>query len=332
MSTVTVSNGASRQSDVFTGSVAPTGHDIDTVHLRLDGSFGPDLLQGFDDYSECVGDVGWLWSKAQCRNLRLMVTPSALRIRGSMAVFVSGTNAAPFEHLALLPALADLARDLGLSDLLLARVMRLDTGVNVPWQGPIEEVVGALTAVPPVRLVPFRPASAAVSLTTRQLAIYDKRAERGQRPVDPSYGDGSLMRVELRYIKDVDRQLGRPVTLGLLCARTFYGELGGRLVAEAEGVQFQRTGRFPGAEVPTDRRDAYAALGIAANGGVEAAYSAVEVDRQSGHLGDGTKATRQAYAHRRMIDRIWTQSGAAEEINIGPAFREAVQRAVRNQH
>ena len=329
------SNRADRRSDVPPRADAgPTGHDVDTVRLRLDGSFGPGVLRAFDDYVEEVGDVGWLRSRVRYRNLRLRATPSVLRIEGSLAALLAGTNAAPFDHGALRPALEALAADLSipLPVLLLARVMRLDVGANVPWPGPVEEVAGALVARPPARLVPRRPWSSEVELSTRQFAVYDKRRERGRRPVHPAYGDGPLARVELRFVDDVDRQFRRPVTLGLLLDPGFFDELGGRLVAEAEAAHFRRATRLPAVRVPTELRDAYAALGIAAAGGVDAAYHAVAVARAEGQLGEGDRATKRAYALRREVDRLWTRGDATEEVDVGPAFRKAVRRAVRGSN
>ena len=326
------SNRTSRGSDVFTvPDGPPTGHDLDTVRLRLDGSFGPDFLHGFDDYTETYGDVGWLSSHGRSRNLVLAVTPSKLSVKGSLASFVSGTNAAPFDHGTLVAGLEELAGDLGLqlSVLLLARVMRLDVGVNVPWSGPVDEVTGALVAVPPERLQPRGPrASTAVGHTTRELYVYDKRAERGRRPVDPVYGDGPLMRVELRYLKKVDRQLKRSVTLGTLCDPSFYGELGRRLEAAADAAPFRRGARPRAARTKTELIDTYAALGLAATGGPHAALSAIETDRRAGRLGDGSAGTKRAYTLRGEVERLRTLDGVAHEVDVASDFRRAVRRAL----
>lgn len=319
------------------------GHDVDTVHLRIDGSFGRGVLHGLDDYTETLdAGGGWLKTTARKGNMRITATPSSIRIKGSLAVLLSGTNAAPFDHTAVLPVLRRALRDFErvvmsvggtiCDGLLSAAVTRLDFGINVALGkevGDVERVVSAMTAGRPARLVPHRPHSAEVVLTTRRLAVYDKRRERGRRPVDEAYGDGPVARVELRLVKDVARQLGRPsLTLRDLLDPGLFAELGRRLVEEVDGTPFRRTVRFPDVQTPTALRDACAALGVETAGGPDAVRAAVDAERASGRLGEGKRGTDRASALRREVDRIWTHTGVAVEADVGAAFRSAVRRAV----
>ena len=341
MATTPDSTGAGREDRPHTA----LGHDIDTVHLRVDGSYGRGVLRGLDDYTEKLDEGGgWLKTTARYGNVRIMATPSAIRIKGSLAVLLSGTNAAPFGHASVVPALRRALRDFDrtvasvggtiCNGLLSAAVTRLDFGVNVVLGEELDaadDVVSAMTARRPARLIPHRSHSAEVVLTTRRIAVYDKRRERGRRSVHESYGDGPVVRVELRLVKDVARQLSRP-TLSLrdLLGIDLFAELGQRLVRAVDEVPFRRSVRFPGVRTPTELRDAYAARGIESSGGPDIALTTVDADRVAGRLGDDKRGTDRASALRREIDRIWERTGIAVEADIGTAFRAAVRRAVLN--
>jgi len=315
----------SNRTDRSCSNPPPSGHDVDTVRLRIDQPVDERRLASLPEYERHDGDVGWLRSTAKLRNLRVTVRPSGVKVRGSLAAFISGTNAVPFDHDRLEEAFGEIADTLGLPllDVLAARVMRLDAGVNVPLGVPVVEVTGNLRSSKHGRVVPRGRASSGVELSNRGLYVYDKRAERGKRGVDPSYGDGPLARVELRYTKDVDRQLKRPVTAGLLCRRPFYEELGRRLVEYVDATPFRRTVRLKEFRTVRDLRRAYAVLGIRAHGDFEAALASVEAARVEGRL-----KPCQSHALRRELEELRTSPELSEPLDVALRFRHAVRDAV----
>ena len=312
------------------GSPTACGHDIDTVALRIYEPIEPSVLRHLDHYEERRGDIGWLRSTARLRNLHLTATASGLRIRNGLAAFISGTNAAPFDHDAVLPAFAEIADAVGLplSSVLAGRVTVLHVGVNVPVTVPVEAITGSMVAIPPSRLSARGRASTEVGHTTRGLYVYDKRAERGRRGVHPCYGDGPLSRVEHRYKKKLDVQFGRPVTAGRLCDRSFYEELGVRLVEATDALAFRRPSRIGAPQTPTELYRAYAHLGIEAAGGFEAALDAVGLDLRTGKLGENEAATNRASRLRTCLRGLRVCPEHSEPLDIAVEFRRAVHAAV----
>lgn len=308
------------------------GHDIDTIALRIDEPLDPSVLRHLDHYEEHQGDIGWLRSTARIRNLYLTATASSLRIRNGLATFISGTNAAPFDHGAVLPAFAEIADAIGLplSSVLDGRVTVLHVGVNVPVTVPVEAITGSMEAIPPYRLSDRGRASTEVGHTTRGLYVYDKRAERGQRSVHPCYGDNPLARVEHRFKRKLDAQFGRPVTAGLLCDRSFYEELGDHLIEAVDAQPFRRRPRIGSPQTPTELYKAYARLGIETAGGFDAALKAVDVDLRTGSLGENESAANRASRLRTCLRGLRVCPEYSEPLDIAAEFRRAVRVAVFN--
>ncbi|MEL6613654.1 MAG: hypothetical protein AAFQ53_16275 [Bacteroidota bacterium] len=257
-------------------------------------------------------------------------------------MLLSGTNGAPFRRDVILSALRDAYRTFHrvvesrdgviVPDLLSAVVTRLDFGVNVPLSekvGGVEDVVSALNPAPPARLTPHRKHSAEIVLTTRRLAIYDKRRERGKRGVAPVYGDAPLARMELRLVKDVGRQMGRAhFTLRDLLDPELFDELGHRLIQAANEIPFTRLVRFPEVRTPSELRSSYATLGLEIAGGPSAAHAMIDSARLAGRLGEGKRGTERACALRKEVRRIWEHTNNTVEVEVGSAFRAAVLEAV----
>ena len=306
-----------------------TGHDIDTVRLRLDEPLDPAVLRGLDDYREVQGDVSLLKTTAKLRNLHLQVTPASVRIQNSVAVFVHGNNAEPFDHDAVRPAFEEVADVLGVPvDVFLgARVMRLDVGVNVPLPMPVVEITGRMEPRSPSRLHQDGRASVRVGTSTTELAVYDKRAERGRRGVHLSYGDGPLARIELRYMKKVSRAFGKPVTAGRLAEQAFYEELGDRLVAHVDKAPFRRITRPVTPTTPTELRKALAFQGIEAGGGLPAVLAAIEADAAAGRI-----TSKKASPLRQEARRLAAQGAPDLAADPIPAFLAAVHAAVYTQN
>lgn len=310
----------------------PTGHDIDTVKLVVGYRADPARLHALDDVRDHYGDDAWLKTTAKHHNLFVAVTESRVSVHNSLAVYLASVrglpygNATPFDHDALEPALVDLADVIGVPAevFLKGRVMKLDVGVNVPVASPVREITDNMIADSGARVMPRGPASTEVGYTTRGLYVYDKRTERGQRCVDPVYGPGPLARVELKLKKDIDRQLGRAVTVASLCDRAFYEHLGERLVQAAIDQPFRRSVRLdPVVQTPTDLYRAYAVSGIEALGGFDAAMNTIDASQRLGVL-DKSRASRL----RGAVRDLRRSPDLTETLDVAADFRRAVRGAV----
>lgn len=301
-----------------------SGHDIDTFAASTQDLPDPSVLKGLDLYSEHRSDIGVFEHRAQFRGLRFRLSDSLLRIDGSLAAFVMGSNAEPFEHGLVRVALGEVADVLALPvDVIRdARVTRLHIGVNVPM--PVAEITGAMIAVPPFRRQDRGRASTSVGHTTRAVYIYDKRAQRGTQPVHDSYGSGPLARVELQYNRNVAQQLRRPVTLGLLADRSVYEDLGDRLMEAVEAVPLRSHPRVGMPTTPTELCRAYAPIGIEADRGFEAVFADIDTALARGEL-----TPNQASALRCTIRHMITK-GTRRRAGPGRAadFYHAVRSAV----
>ena len=310
----------------------PTGHDIDSVTIRIPASVDPDALRHLDGIRDSYGDDAWLKTTVRVHNLHVTVTESEVIVRNGLATYLSETSGSPygnatvFDHDALRPALLGLADVLGIPHdvLLTGRVTRLDVGVNVPLDYPVRRVTDNLTSDSRARVKDLGPASKVVGYTTRELYVYDKRAERGARDVDPVYGDQALARVELRYKKDIGRQLGGPMTVARLCDRAFYEELGERLIQSVDEQPFRRQAMLSArVQTPTDLYRAYAVPGIEALGGFDAAKGAIDLGQELGTL-DKHRASKL----RRALRKLRQDPTLTESLDVADDFRQAVRKAI----
>ena len=310
-------------------SGGPFGHDIDTVHFRVDGSFDQDCLSGLDKHEMLMGDTGsWLYSTARYRNIRLTASPSSIRGCGSLAVLTMGSNATPFDHHLLAVALGDFSAALGIdSDILLAgSLRRLDVGANVPLSRPVAEVTGAMVRPPRRRLVTHGPASVEVVTHRHRFAVYDKRAERKAKKgghVSPVYGPGPVARVESRHMSRVDDQLRRPVTLGSLLDPAFFDDLGRRLIADTHALCFEPSVPWKMLSLPSELGDWLAAQGMERVGGLEAVLEIIEESKRQ-----GVAVGHQPRALRKKARTIAEAARADDPEDVGREFVAAVRTAV----
>ena len=315
--------------DGASAAAGPLGHDIDTVHFRIDGSFGQDCLRGLDDYGMFMGDTGaWLHSRARHRNVRLQASPSSVRGQGSLSVLTMGSNATPFDHDLLAHALADLAAALAVDfdELAAASVRRLDVGANVPLDRPVAHVTGTMVHPPRRRLVSYGTGSAAVVTDRRQVFVYDKRAEQKAKKhghVSAAYGTGPLARIEHRLMNRVDDQLHRPVTLGALLDPEFFADLGRQLVAEAEALRFEPAVPWKMCARTSELTLWLAGHGIERVGGLNSVLDAIEESKNQ-----GVATTDQARALRRKAHTIAEAARADDPDDVGREFVDAVRAAV----
>lgn len=301
-------------------------HSYDTVNIHIDAQVTPAVMHGLDGFAETYGDDALLRATGWLRNLRVTVTESGTRVAGSIAVFTYGTNAVPFDFDDVGVTLDEVAHALGLplGDVLSARVSRLDIGLNIPLDRPVREVVSSLVALPRTQLQTYGPGSAVIKTMTRELAFYDKGAESSKRKLDvsPSYGDGPLLRVELRYTRQVSRQFSQPVTVGLLADRAFYDEAGNRLASAVEAVPFRPVLRITCPTTVPALRESLAALGTEAAGGAGAVISAIGTAHDVGLL-SASQASRQ----RSWLRGLGTDPALAVESALTAALKAAVRQA-----
>lgn len=310
----------------------PMGHDVDTVWISVEGSFGPDHLVGMGDYSRTDGDVGWLSSKACPANgLRFRVSPSELFVQiPSVLKLVRGTNATAFSVDTVEEALrlvADTAR-VTFDDLLEAKVRRLDIGANVPVPRPVGVYTSAIEPPPRWEMRVAKRGSVVVGTKSNEIGVYDKRSQTELRglPVDSGYGNGPLARVERRFKGKVDRQLGLPVVAGSLLDPEFLDKLGSRLVADVSKVPFRARALPRVVQTTSDLMYGLAVRGLAACGGVPVVMREIDAARAEGDV-----TTNQGARLRKRVREIQSRERTQDPDDVGREFVDAVRNAVGRQ-
>ena len=255
--------------------------------------------------------------------LKLKVWPSYVLVEGSLTKAIHGTNATRLD-LSLIPELLeDMASflEIPLQDVRDARVRRLDVGLNLPLQRSLREVTGAIGAPPRMEMARYGKASVAATNTRRQLAFYDKRLEQRKKKglVDPRYGSAPLLRIEQRYLRDVDDQLGEEVTLGKLCDRDFHQRVGRRLQQAIFDLPLRRhiihTGGVRGLV------SGYAVRGIEAEGGLDVALRSVDAAHEA-----GTLTRHQATAMRTKLRTVVSDPALVEPSPVVEELLAAVRK------
>lgn len=300
--------------------------DYDTVQASIAAVPPPCVLNQSDEI--VTGSDGVIRRHVLgYRILRVTVLPTRTVISGSITRAIHGTNATRLDLTLVRPLLEDVAAflQIPLHDVLEASVRRLDVGVNLTLAHPIHEVTGAICPAPRMRTARFAEASVAVVNTRRQLAFYDKRKERARKQkgfVDPRYGDGHLLRIEHRYLKGVDKQVGERVTLGRLCDADFHRHVGRLLRDAVLSLALRRNRRVDYQSGVRGLVGAYALHGVDALGGLDAALMGIKAAQDA-----GTLTRSQACAMRKKLRELHRAPAFAQDTPVVDDLLAAVRAA-----
>lgn len=306
------------------------GHDIDTVRLRIPGPHSEETLEGpYSCNSDYTRGGEWLRSSARIRNLMLSASPGKLTIKGSVAKFANGTNAAPFDHGRLDDVFSEICAALPTIDharLMDAEVTRLDFGANVPFPHRIPQLFDAVVCPSGRRLVRESPHSMRIETTRHVLTMYDKRKEQKKKKdgaVSEVYGSQPLVRVERRLMREVSKALDMPVTVATLLDPSFFARLGELLVEAVEEVPFETRAPWVPVSTPRELTKALARWGLA-DLGVNYVLAMIESDKDRGFL---TKA-HQAAALRKALRDLAGETREAAVVDLGREFVAALRAVV----
>lgn len=170
-----------------------------------------------NDLKGCISYIGKLGDySVQCK-------PNGIYLSGSLAKYYLGSNMATLTRATAQEAIERLSDNLHV-DMRLAKVTRLDISTAIPTKRPPAEYYSRLGSKPYFQRVQATSDSLYYNTAKQQLAFYDKRKEhraKGVQPPKPLAGCANMLRYELRYLKQVQRQLGA-VDGAMLCQPAFY--------------------------------------------------------------------------------------------------------------
>ncbi|WP_242927880.1 phage/plasmid replication domain-containing protein [Pontibacter vulgaris] len=169
-------------------------------------------------YKESTGHTQY----GQLGNLALTITERRISIRGSLCKYYYGDNLHPLNLNDTKLAIEKLSDNL-LLPIGNAQVSRLDLASNISMQHPVSLYLHYLgLAKSYTRLE--NPKSVTYNKSNLKLSFYDKVAEMKQKKITmpPAVRLMHLLRYEMSYIKQIDKQLKRNVTVGILYQPAFY--------------------------------------------------------------------------------------------------------------
>ncbi len=271
--------------------------DIDSIHLVLDDELPAASMEALDSYCITTDKNGEYYHKARFRHLRVYSRPGYSTISGSLSKLIYGTNLVRFDYRRVSPALDVLAAHLGLSGQAIrgARITRLEFGVCVELSQPVADYTSRLVQPPRTRLRRHG-STTAFHQAQRVLVFYDKRAEVEATGgvVDTSWGL-HVLRYEVRLLKAVGKQIGRPLTAGDLCHPELYALLGDGLLGYLEGITMEERPVLPEVATAAELGRVLARLGLDTAGGLSPMLGTIDARRKAGHVGRENASRQRRY-------------------------------------
>lgn len=194
---------------------------IDSVSFWVPDGNAPDLknVQAYrEDYYR--GTLG---------NMRVIQNPDGVYCTGSLATYLQGGNVLPLTRRTVEEALGKLERETGW-DLKQASLKQVEIGATLPVQKSPACYLASWGPVPRfVKHTYQRQTLETITYATggRSFTGYDKRKEAESKGQDiPALLSGAeLIRLELKYKRNLKQRMGRPLTPWDLADRETYSEL-----------------------------------------------------------------------------------------------------------
>lgn len=194
---------------------------IDSISLWVPGGNAPDLknIQAYrEDYFR--GKLG---------NMRVIQNPDGVYCTGSLAVYLQGNNVLPLTRQSVGEACSKLERETGW-DLKRAELKQVEIGTTLPVKKAPACYLASWGPLPRFLMQTYqRQALETVTYTTgaRSFTGYDKRkqAESKGQEIPAIVSGAELIRLELKYKRNLKKYLNRPLSPWDLADREVYEKL-----------------------------------------------------------------------------------------------------------
>lgn len=174
-------------------------------------------------------ESGEVWASSKMKNMIVSANGEGLMIKGSLCKFKHGNNLQTLSRVATHETLIEISETIGVN-IEKAKIMRLDFATNIESQHTPNVYFHALGQAPgKLRMTRSEVGGSTLRYQSKRKVwlFYDKIAEwRASGMPDIFRGKMNLLRFEIRYIKDVGRQLKcHPLTAKQLYDPIFFATM-----------------------------------------------------------------------------------------------------------